>query len=67
MPHLSWLKRRLSDRKVLGSIPVLGITSLCSEKAILNANFLISIFVVLYQKKKSSRFDAANISNSGSD
>ena len=53
MPHLSWLKRRISDPKVLGFMPVLGITSLCSEKAILNANFLIGTFVVLYQKKKN--------------
>ena len=67
MQHLSWLKRRISDLKVLGSMPVLGITSLCSEKAILNVNFLTDAFVVLYQKKKSSRFDAADISKSGSD
>ena len=68
MQYLSWLKRRISDPKVLDFMPVLGITSLCSEKAILNANFLTGTFVVLNQKKKkSSRFDAANISKSGSD
>ena len=27
---LSWLERRVSDRKVTGSMPELGITSLCS-------------------------------------
>ena len=67
MQHLSWLKRQISDPKVLGFMPVLGITSLCSEKAILNANFLTGTFAVLYQKKKSNRFDAADISKSGSD
>ena len=54
MQHLSWLKRQISDPKVLGFMPVLGITSLCSEKAILNANFLTGTFAVLYQKKNQT-------------
>ena len=27
--QLSWLERRTSDRKFAGSMPILGITSLC--------------------------------------
>ena len=34
---------RASNRKVAGSMPVMGITSLCLGKR-LNANFLINIF-----------------------